>query len=194
MMDIILALTVLLVALPAIPLTIIGIGHGIAWIIGTIFVLLRTLPGGLLIVGRHGGRLFYRGTKVAVPVIRNIGGRLYWAGLRGVRRLTGAASSVWLFAVILITELAKRPSPANDASAEGDNAAYEDDDAEAELARQLDEAVRLFRLRAGFDRQALNRAYVRAMRRVHPDLGGTTAQAQRVNVARDIIMTAQGWN
>lgn len=45
----------------------------------------------------------------------------------------------------------------------------------------------------GFDRQALSRAYRKAIITAHPDRGGDPAQATAINVARDLIRRHQGW-
>jgi len=51
----------------------------------------------------------------------------------------------------------------------------------------------LFGLALIFTREELGRAYKKAIRKAHPDLGGSVEAAQELNVARDLIMSAHGW-
>lgn len=45
----------------------------------------------------------------------------------------------------------------------------------------------------GFTKAQLSRAYRNAMRKAHPDLGGSPSRAKAINIARDLIRTLQGW-
>tara|TARA_R100000935_G_scaffold58898_1_gene99278 strand:+ start:4985 stop:5500 length:516 start_codon:yes stop_codon:yes gene_type:complete len=45
----------------------------------------------------------------------------------------------------------------------------------------------------GFTKAQLSRAYRKAMRTAHPDLGGSPARAKAINIARDLIRKQQGW-
>ncbi|MCB9959693.1 MAG: hypothetical protein H6843_13940 [Rhodospirillaceae bacterium] len=105
------------------------------------------------------------------------------------------ASAAALFLFILFMEW--RKGSAADDDAYGDDEAIPEEEeraVRAAYAQRLDSAVRLLDLPTGFDQAALNRAFKRAMQRVHPDCGGSTAQAQRVNLARDLIRDARGWS
>jgi len=77
-----------------------------------------------------------------------------------------------------------------------DDSAADDEDEAPEPFAGLDPyhaALSLFGLEPGFSRAALSRAYKQAMRQVHPDVGGSTAKAQAVNAARDLLLRAHGW-
>ena len=54
------------------------------------------------------------------------------------------------------------------------------------------EARSLLDLPAGADRAAIERAHRRLIGRVHPDAGGSTELARRVNVARDTLIAELG--
>lgn len=55
-------------------------------------------------------------------------------------------------------------------------------------------ALQLLKLREGhFSRSDFNKHYRRAMQAAHPDAGGSTAQAQAVNAARDLIRKRHAW-
>ncbi len=45
----------------------------------------------------------------------------------------------------------------------------------------------------GFTKAQLSRAYRTAMRKAHPDLGGSPSCAKAINIARDLIRKQQGW-
>ncbi|MDX0174526.1 hypothetical protein [Sinorhizobium meliloti] len=44
-----------------------------------------------------------------------------------------------------------------------------------------------------FEAAELERAYRRAIRKAHPDAGGSLGDAQEINAARDLIVRARGW-
>lgn len=68
------------------------------------------------------------------------------------------------------------------------------DDTQNETAQDpYQAALNLLGLQADCSREALARAYKRAISRAHPDKGGTHQQAMEVNTAREIIMTRNGW-
>ena len=64
-------------------------------------------------------------------------------------------------------------------------------------ASDIPDALELARarlgLRLGFTREELNRAYKAAIRKAHPDLGGSVKDAQAINNARDVLLRAHGW-
>ncbi|GLP88069.1 J domain-containing protein [Tritonibacter mobilis] len=45
----------------------------------------------------------------------------------------------------------------------------------------------------GFTKAQLSRAYRKAMRKAHPDLGGSPSHAKAINIARDLIRKQLGW-
>lgn len=114
-----------------------------------------------------------------------IGGTVRWIG-------TG-----FLFTWYLILELrAGHAGDDDEADADHDADAFDDgdlDEDEGFLGAQIDEARALFGLGAAYTREELSRAYKRAIRDAHPDRGGTNHDAVRLNVARDLLMTVNGW-
>lgn len=54
-------------------------------------------------------------------------------------------------------------------------------------------ACKLLGLAIAHDEPAFRAAYRNAIRRTHPDLGGSTTAAQRVNAAADLIRQRNGW-
>jgi hypothetical protein len=81
-------------------------------------------------------------------------------------------------------------------TASEDGAADDDDDEAPAHSAGHDPyhaALSLFGLEPGFSRAALSRAYKQAMRQAHPDAGGSTAKAQTVNAARDLLLRSHGW-
>lgn len=54
-------------------------------------------------------------------------------------------------------------------------------------------ALARFGLPPEFTRADLDRAYKHAIRKAHPDAGGSLAEAQAVNADRDLLMSARGW-
>lgn len=84
----------------------------------------------------------------------------------GLLAMAGAAGWAWL---------RKRPAAAGSANAEVD-------------APSLADARRLLDLPMDADRAAVERAHRRLIGRVHPDAGGSTELARRVNGARDILI------
>lgn len=55
------------------------------------------------------------------------------------------------------------------------------------------QALALLGLTPGFTRAALKRAYRAAIRKAHPDAGGSAQAAQAVNAAYELILHAHGW-
>jgi hypothetical protein len=54
-------------------------------------------------------------------------------------------------------------------------------------------ALRLLGLPADYTRAALDATYKQAIRKAHPDTGGSVDQAQAVNAAREILLRRRGW-
>lgn len=55
------------------------------------------------------------------------------------------------------------------------------------------QALACFGLPPGFTAAELERAYRQAIRKAHPDAGGSLEEAQTINAARDLVATARGW-
>lgn len=53
---------------------------------------------------------------------------------------------------------------------------------------RVEEALRTLDLPDGADADAVRAAHRRLIARVHPDAGGNAALAQRINVARDVLL------
>ena len=79
---------------------------------------------------------------------------------------------------------------------EQESGAEEEFDDAAEQARERDayaQALAFFGLAPGFTADDLSRVYKRAIRKAHPDAGGSLEQAQAINAARDLIARRMGW-
>jgi len=70
---------------------------------------------------------------------------------------------------------------------------FDDEADEIAALSDLEAAYALFGLALTFTREELHHAYKTAIRKAHPDLGGSVEQAQELNVARDLIISAHGW-
>ncbi|GGC12702.1 hypothetical protein GCM10011494_34430 [Novosphingobium endophyticum] len=68
-----------------------------------------------------------------------------------------------------------------------DDAADDDDDHDDDLHQA---ALILLGLPASYTRHALDAAYKAAIRKAHPDAGGTVDEAKAVNMARDLLLRA----
>lgn len=58
----------------------------------------------------------------------------------------------------------------------------------------VETARKLLGLGPDFDRDQLNHAYKSAIRKAHPDAGGTVEQAAQINSARDVLKQIKGWS
>jgi hypothetical protein len=83
--------------------------------------------------------------------------------------------------------------PGEDAPEEQGEASGAQEEAEEADSRLYAEALALFDLKPGFTEGDLKSAYKRAIRKAHPDAGGSEEDAQTVNVARDLIAAKHGW-
>lgn len=91
-----------------------------------------------------------------------------------------AGRSAWMagiFAYFLAAEILRGDEP------EGSAAGAEDDDADLYQA-----ALTLLGLPPRFTRAELDAAFKKAIRKAHPDAGGSVGQAQAVNTARDLLL------
>ena len=129
--------------------------------------------------------LAFRGT---VWIAARTGEGLAWAAVRIAR---GAyLGCVFLF--YLADESLRGPREQEYAADEEEEDAG---DAE-EQAREHDayaQALARFGLAPGFTPDDLSRVYKRAIRKAHPDAGGSLDQAQAINAARDLIARRMGW-
>lgn len=149
------------------------------------FIALKFVIKGLLWVLIRVGKILLR---IAAFVVRSIIRAFILAG-RGIH-----FSALLLY--FLIDEKL-RGAPDDPCSEEPDDDEYEPsfDDEEDEAAAQsdLEAACALFGLALTLTREELQRAYKSAIRKAHPDLGGSVEQAQELNIARDLIMSTHGW-
>jgi hypothetical protein len=77
-----------------------------------------------------------------------------------------------------------------------DSTADENSDAEAEeecKASTYEDALKRLGLSPEITRDALKRAYRKAIRAAHPDAGGSARAAQEVNRAYEIVLQWNGW-
>jgi len=146
------------------------------WVLGS-YVFAALAPLLFELLGYAIAFIFECACVALLFVLRGAGIALTWACRKAARGM----GLGFLFLSILIEEWRRGPE---------DQQAYDDDDDDDDLY----EAARdLLGLRPGFTRKAFERAYKAAMKRAHPDAGGTTAQAQKVNKARETIRRAHGW-
>ena len=117
---------------------------------------------------RNGQLRALRFGDVAAAVAALCGIRLLGHGEAplGLAALAGAGGWAWL---------RSRPAPAADVRG---------------FAPTLDEARGILDVPPGADRAAIERAHRRIIGRVHPDVGGSTELARRVNGARDTLIAA----
>ena len=113
--------------------------------------------------------------------------RALWVALRTCGRGIRLAM---LFAFFLVSEWLR---PSADESDEAASQHEGEDNAASTAPDAYGTALALFGLRPGFSRTALHAAYKQAIRAAHPDLGGSTEEAQAINAARDLIMRRHGW-
>ena len=113
-------------------------------------------------------------------VLKGIGLGLRFLGLK----IWGGIAAAFLFLRFLIQECFRGPEYQDE---------HEEYDEEYTREDAYEAALALFELAPGFTRKAFDRAYWAAMKRAHPDVGGSTQEAQELNAARDLIMNAHGW-
>lgn len=102
-----------------------------------------------------------------------------------LRDLLLLARGAWLaamFLYFLLAEMLRGPSAAEEDGGEQESAAPKDD------ADLYEAALTLLGLQPGFTRAELDAAFKKAIKRVHPDVGGSVDQAQAVNAARDLLL------
>lgn len=113
-----------------------------------------------------------------------------------------SANGVYLGAIFLFClgyEWLRGPEEAEEEPIPEDFGEEEEDPAEEEpqqtfvLDLSYFHAVALLGLQNGFTQAELSRAYKEAMKKAHPDAGGSVEAAQAVNAARDLITDHMGW-
>ena len=112
---------------------------------------------------------------------------------RAIARLLAAIARLLWDGLVFLSYVAHewcRGEPAGDCGA-GDAAQDEED--EAPVRDPYAEALALLGLTVPLTLAELNKAYKRAIRKAHPDAGGSVAAAQAVNLARDEIVRVHGW-
>ena len=129
--------------------------------------------------------------KLILWMVVGAGEDLMWVVTRSGRGIHFAA----LLLYFLIDEKLRGAQDDQSDEAQEDDYGHSFDDEADEAAAQsdLEAAYMLFGLALIFTREELQRAYKKAIRKAHPDLGGSVEAAQELNVARDLIMSAQGW-
>ena len=114
---------------------------------------------------------------------------LWWLLTDGRRHAVAGVRAAYLFGRIFWEEWHR---PAEEQGAES-GAGNDNANAPQGATDPFESALSLLGLRPGFTRDELNKAYKNAIRRAHPDAGGTTAMAAAINAARDLIMSRMGW-
>jgi hypothetical protein len=115
--------------------------------------------------------------------LRLTGIALWWLATDGRRHAAAGIRAAYLFTRIFWEEWQR---PAGETGAEAGNAAPGEDDL-------FESALTLLGLPRAFTRDELSAAYKKAIRRAHPDAGGSTEMAAAVNAARDLIIARRGW-
>lgn len=107
-----------------------------------------------------------------------------WAGIRNAA----------LFVMIVIDELRHHDDARDDHNhGAADDGADHRDHHHDHAPDLIADAMLLLGLRPGFSRDELGQAYKQAIRRAHPDAGGSAEDAAAINVARDLLTQANGW-
>jgi hypothetical protein len=111
-----------------------------------------------------------------------------WLSIRAGRGAALAAE----FIIILADEWWRGPGEPEAAEDEpGDGAS--DDKAGQDARDPYADALACFGLSPRFTQAEFRRAYKQAIRKAHPDVGGSVVQAQAINIARDLIARRHGW-
>lgn len=150
----------------------------LAWIAFS-YLLAAVLPP----IGRGTGYLFLFIGEVIILSLSLLG-KILWVHSRRLVHMIGKAI---LFAGLLIQECWRGPQEQEE---EFRDEGLED---EQEQIDPYESALEILGLSPGFSRAAFSSAYKIAMRKAHPDTGGSTKAAQLVNKARAIIMRRHGW-
>lgn len=147
---------------------------GVGYLIGFLFLCLWEV---IKFAFRATVRLLFHGGKLLAWIARAV--------LRGLY-----LSLLFLF--YLAAEWRRGSQEEASAADEEPSHAAPDGDA-TPAADAYDQALALLGLAPGFTQAALKRAYLAAIRKAHPDAGGTAHAAQAVNSAYELILRAHGW-
>jgi hypothetical protein len=148
------------------------LGSLLAKLIEALALLLQYLWIGLL-----------AGLRSAARTILRWGPQLGRAASRYSKHTWQHLAAAAVFLCFLVDEAVRGPRPGS-----------AQEDTRNETAQDpYEAALNLFGLPPDCSREALARAYKRAISRAHPDKGGTHQQAMAVNTAREIIMNRRGW-
>lgn len=112
---------------------------------------------------------------------------LWWLATDGRRRAAPRLRRALLFAWFLIDELVPD---------EPETEAPEEPQPKPQSAVPPDplrEAFKLFGLKVDCTKEDVLRAHRAAIRKAHPDRGGSAVRAAEINAARDLIMERKGW-
>jgi hypothetical protein len=154
-------------------------------IVGTLLgSLLAKLIEGLALLLKYLWVGLLAGSRSAARAILRYAPRLGRGAVRHSKRAWLGLTAAAVFLYFLVDEAVRGPRP---------DAAPEDDTHKETAQDPYQTALQLLGLPADCSREALARAYKRAISRAHPDKGGTHQQAMEVNMAREIIMNRNGW-
>ncbi len=144
----------------------------VIWCVGwLIFAAIAPLLGQML---WHLGKFLLLCLKIT---LRLTGAALWWLATDGRRYAVAGVCAAFLFARIFWDEW-HRPA---------------EEPGEGAGADPFEAALALLGLHPAFTREELVKAYKQAIRRAHPDAGGSVKQAAAINAARDLIMIRKGW-
>ena len=98
-------------------------------------------------------------------------------------------------AITLLVAVLRATTPILFAAREEEHEFAADDERPAKVAPRspYEEALALLALTPDFTKPALKRAYRAAIRKAHPDAGGTARAAQAVNGAYELLLQSRGW-
>lgn len=138
-------------------------------------------------------RFFGLVLKVALTAILKGIALLLLLAFRGLCLAGRGARLAAVFLYFLIAELLRGADEPQQGFDDQDGAAAdpdEDDDNDADLYQA---ALTLLGLPPRFTRAELDAAFKAAIRKAHPDAGGSVDQAQAVNAARDLLLPRALW-
>jgi hypothetical protein len=156
---------------------------------GTLLAIVLIYVFGMYALLRFGlpllffGGLFLASCCGQVAIL--LGRALWWFATIAVPIAISAAGRAALFIRIVWQELRSAEHT--------DGADNHEDDAGPAATDHYGDALTVLRLGTAFTREQLNTAYKIAIRKAHPDAGGSLQDAQAVNAARDIILHQKGW-
>jgi hypothetical protein len=153
----------------------------IIMILWFIFTKMFAEVGALLLIGLWAAiRFLYMAQWMAVFAILR-------AALWLLVQLARGARLAVIFLYFLASEALRGDDPAEEARAEEDGGAAGDPDSNDD-ADLYQAALMLLGLPPKFTRAELDAAFKAAIKKAHPDAGGSVDQAQAVNMARDLLL------